>query len=77
MRDGEWVCFVRDNGAGFNPAHATRLFQPFERLHHASEFAGLGIGLSIVRRIVHRHGGRIWAEAAEGQGACFYFTLGS
>ncbi|CAN5410761.1 hypothetical protein BH11PSE7_BH11PSE7_24310 [soil metagenome] len=75
-RDGAAVYFVRDNGAGFDPAYASRLFEPFQRLHSAKDFAGLGIGLSIVKRIVQRHGGRIWAEAAVGQGACFYFTLG-
>ena len=75
IRGGQQIYFVRDNGAGFNPAHAANLFEPFQRLHHVNEFAGLGLGLSIVQRIVQRHGGRIWAEAAEGQGACFYFTL--
>ncbi len=74
---GERIYFVRDNGAGFDTAHAARLFEPFQRLHDASEFEGLGVGLSIVQRIIARHGGRIWAEAAVGQGACFHFTLGS
>ncbi len=77
LQDGRIIYYIRDNGAGFEPQQGEKMFLPFHRLHSEQEFEGSGIGLAIVKRVIHRHGGDIWAEGTTGEGATVYFTFGN
>jgi light-regulated signal transduction histidine kinase (bacteriophytochrome) len=74
--NGNRTYYIRDNGVGFDPAYAEKMFWPFHRLHPSDAFEGTGIGLAIVERVIRRHGGQVWAQGNEGEGATLFFTLG-